>query len=84
MYKKLIDALSKFENGKYASQIKSIKDFDLEEYSSVIKTGVNDSRVTYSYDSRMSWVDELLNETSDEDFYSLVDSMYKDDEEDNK
>ena len=63
MYKKLIDALSKFENGKYASQIKSIKDFDLEEYSSVIKTGVNDSRVTYSYDSRMSWVDELLNET---------------------
>ena len=32
MYKKLIDALSKFENGKDASQIKSLKDFDLEEY----------------------------------------------------
>ena len=63
MYKKLIDALSKFENGKYASQIKSLKDFDLEEYSSVIKTGVSDSKVTYGYDARFGWIDELLNET---------------------
>lgn len=63
MYKKLIDALSKFENGKYASQIKSLKDFDLEEYSSVIKTGVSDSKVTYDYDTRFGWIDELLNET---------------------
>ena len=63
MYKKLIDALSKFENGKYASQIKSLKDFDLEEYSSVIKTGVSDSKVTYDYDARFGWIDELLNET---------------------
>lgn len=63
MYKKLIDALSKFENGKYASQIKSLKDFDLEEYSDVIKTGVGDSRASYSYDSRFTWIDELLNET---------------------
>lgn len=60
--KKLINALSKFENGKYASQIKSLKDFDLEEYSSV-KTGVRDSRVTYDYDARFGWIDELLNET---------------------
>lgn len=63
MYKKLIDALSKFENGKYASQIKSLKDFDLQEYSSVIKTGVSDSKVTYDYDARFGWIDELLNET---------------------
>lgn len=63
MYKKLINALSKFENGKYASQIKSLKDFELEEYSSVIKTGVRDSRVTYDYDARFGWIDELLNET---------------------
>lgn len=63
MYKKLINALSKFENGKYASQIKSLKDFDLEEYSSVIKTGVRDSKVTYDYDARFGWIDELLNET---------------------
>lgn len=63
MYKKLIDALSKFENGKYASQIKSLKDFDLEEYSSVIKTGISDSKVTYGYDARFGWIDELLNET---------------------
>lgn len=63
MYKKLINALSKFENGKYASQIKSLKDFDLEEYSSVIKTGVSDSKVSYDYDARFDWIDELLNET---------------------
>lgn len=63
MYKKLIDALSKFENGKYASQIKSLKDFDLEEYSSVLKTGVRDSEVTYGYDARFGLIDELLNET---------------------
>lgn len=63
MYKKLIDALSKFENGKYASQIKSLKDFDLEAYSDVIKTGVGDSRASYSGDSRFTWIDELLNET---------------------
>lgn len=63
MYKKLIAALSKFENGKYASQIKSLEDFDLEEYSSVIKTGVSDSKVTYDYDARFGWIDELLNET---------------------
>lgn len=63
MYKKLIDALSKFENGKYASQIKSLKDFDLEEYSDVIKTGIGDSRASYSHDSRFTWIDELLNET---------------------
>lgn len=63
MYKKLIEALSKFENGKYASQIKSLKEFDLEEHSSVVKTGVNDSRASYSYDSRFEWIDELLNET---------------------
>lgn len=35
-------------------------------------------------DEKIKSIDELLNETSDEDFYSLVDSMYKDDEEDNK
>ncbi|CCY71387.1 unknown [Clostridium sp. CAG:921] len=63
MYKKLIDALSKFENGKYTSQIKSLKDFDLEEYSDVIKTGVGDSRAYYKYDSRFTLIDELLNET---------------------
>lgn len=63
MYKKLIAALSKFENGKYASQIKSLEDFDLEEYSSVIKTGVSDSKVTYDYDARFGWIDELLNGT---------------------
>ena len=63
MYKKLIDALSKFENGKYASQIKSLKDFDLESYSDVIKTGVGDSKTSYSGDNRFRWIDELLNET---------------------
>ena len=56
IYKKLIDNLAKFENGKYVTQIKSIKDFDLESYSEKIKTGVND----YCYNHE---VDELLNET---------------------
>lgn len=63
MYKKLIVALSKFESGKYASQIKSLKDFDLESDSDVIKTGVGDSRASYSGDSRFTWIDEVLNET---------------------
>ena len=63
MYKKLIDALLKFENGKYKGQIKSLKDFDLEEYSSLLKTGVSDSRANYDYDARFGWIDELLNET---------------------
>ena len=63
MYKKLIDALYKFENGKYAGQIKTLNEFDLESYSDVIKTGVGDSRASYSGDSRFTWIDELLNET---------------------
>jgi len=35
----------------------------LESYSDVIKTGVGDSRTSYSGDSRFTWIDELLNET---------------------
>lgn len=62
-YKKLIKALTKFENGKYANQIKSLKDFALESYSDDIKTGVNDSSVFYSYDNRFVLIDEVLNET---------------------
>lgn len=61
MYKKLIYALSSFKNGKYASQIKNFEEFNREEDSDVIKTGVNDSRVTYH--SSTTFLDEILNET---------------------
>ena len=67
IYKNIIDALSKFENGKYASQIKSLQEFNLQEYSASIKTGVGNSNVAYQYkgipDGRVKWIDELLNET---------------------
>ena len=32
-------------------------------------------------DNKIKSIDQLLKETSDDDFYSLVDSMYKDEEE---
>lgn len=35
-------------------------------------------------DEKIKSIDDLLKDTTDDDFYSLVDSMYKDDEEDNK
>ena len=67
IYKNIIDALSKFENGKYASKIKSLQEFNLQEYSASIKTGVGNSNVAYQYkgipDGRVKWIDELLNET---------------------
>jgi len=34
-------------------------------------------------DEKIKSIDDLLKDTNDDDFYSLVDSMYKDDEEDN-
>lgn len=63
VYKELITNLSKFKNGKYASQIKGIQEFNLDEYSDVIKTGVKDSIEIYQHDYRVKWIDELLNET---------------------
>ena len=62
-YKKIIEVLSKYENGKYAMQIKSLKDFELELDSKEIKTGVGDSKASYGYDYRFTNIDELLNET---------------------
>lgn len=62
VYKALINNLANFENGKYARQIKGIEEFNLEEYSNKIKTGVRDSRKYYSSDDRIKWIDELLNE----------------------
>ena len=61
VYRALITNLANFENGKYARQIKGIEEFNLEEYSNKIKTGVRDSRKYYS-DDRIKWIDELLNE----------------------
>lgn len=63
VYKELIKNLSKFKNGKYANQIKGLQELNLDEYSDVIKTGVNDSKENYQHDYRVKWIDELLNET---------------------
>lgn len=63
IYEKLITNLQSFENGKYAKQIKSVKELPSQGVSERIKTGVHDANVNYGYDSRIEWIDELLNES---------------------
>jgi hypothetical protein len=60
LYKELINNLSKYQNGKYASKIKQIQEFKLNEESKAIKTGVKDSENIYGTD--IDKIDELLNE----------------------
>lgn len=49
-----------------------------EEKTSVVEVTVNEDVTKEELDEKIKSIDELLNDTADEDFYSLVDSMYKD------
>ncbi len=60
IYKNIIEGLSKVKNGKYANQIKTLQEFNLQEESEKEKTGV---RNTDKSDYRYMWLDEMLNET---------------------
>lgn len=52
-----------------------------EEKTSVVEDSVEDN-TTDEVDEKIKSIDELLKDTTDDDFYSLVDSMYKDEEGD--
>lgn len=52
-----------------------------EEKTSVVEDPVEDN-TTDEVDEKIKSIDELLKDTTDDDFYSLVDSMYKDEEGD--
>lgn len=52
-----------------------------EEKTSVVEDPVVDN-TTDEIDEKIKSIDELLKDTTDDDFYSLVDSMYKDEEGD--
>lgn len=62
-YRVLLENLSRYDNGKYANQLKSINEIENDEESKSIKTGLHNSRPSDRYDFRMEFVDELLNET---------------------
>lgn len=62
IYENLINNLTNYKNGKYANQIKTVKELNSNEYSEEIKVGVHDSKANYNHDFRVQWIDEMLNE----------------------
>lgn len=59
------------------------KPLDLfEEKTSVIEVTVKEEVPVNDFDEKIKSIDELLKDTNQDDFYSLVDSMYKDEEGD--
>ena len=59
------------------------KPIDLfEEKTSVVEITVKEQPNDEELDEKIKSIDEMLNDTTDDDFYSLVDSMYKDEEGD--
>lgn len=62
IYEKLINELRTIKDGKYADQIKTIQELN-HGVSSSIKTGVHDAKTNYKNDSRIQYIDELLNES---------------------
>lgn len=63
------------EKNKLEFENESIKLFKEEEPSEELETNVE------KLDDKIKSIDELLKDTTDDDFYSLVDSMYKDEED---
>ena len=64
-------------------KMKEEKPLDLfEEKTTVVEVTVNEEVPLNDFDEKIKSIDELLKDTTDDDFYSLVDSMYKDDEGD--
>ena len=53
-----------------------------EEKTNVVEITVEEKVNNDELDEKIKSIDELLKDTTDEDFYSLVDSMYNDDEGD--
>ena len=60
----------------------NIDDIDNKESSIDSKVPEVEEYSVEEIDEKIKSIDDLLQDTSDEDFYSLVDSMYKDDEGD--
>ena len=59
------------------------KPIDLfEEKTSIVEVTVKDNIPMEELDEKIKSIDDLLKDTTDDDFYSLVDSMYKDEEGD--
>lgn len=57
------------------------KPIDLfEEKTSIVEVTVEENAENDEIDKKIKSIDDLLNDTTDDDFYSLVDSMYKDEE----
>lgn len=53
-----------------------------EEKTSVVEITVNEETSIGDLDDKIKSIDELLKDTADDDFYSLVDNMYKNEEGD--
>ena len=53
-----------------------------EEKTSVVEVTVKEDIPIEELDEKIKSIDELLKDTTEDDFYSLVDSMYKDEEGD--
>ena len=53
-----------------------------EEKTTIVEITTNEEVPTQELDEKIKSIDELLKDTNDDDFYSLVDSMYKDEEGD--
>ena len=82
-----IDYVIKKASGEYTTREEKhieedttpIELFTTNEIEKMEDASVNE---TEEVDEKIKSIDELLKDTNDEDFYSLVDSMYKDDEGD--
>ena len=72
--------VEKFENTNLFDDLKDLEtDISSNEIMSESDILLNDTK-NDEIDEKIKSIDELLKDTTDEDFYSLVDSMYKDEE----
>ena len=74
---------NKVEKSENTNLFDDLKDLETDISSNEIMSGsdilLNDTK-NDEIDEKIKSIDELLKDTTDEDFYSLVDSMYKDEE----
>lgn len=74
-----------YENNEDAKEINEDKkeslDLDLFDNLDTKEESKKDDDLTEAVDKKLKSIDELLENTDEDDFYSLVDSMYKDDNE---
>ena len=62
IYRRLINNLATYKDGKYAAQIKKVSELNFSEKSKKIKTGIKEMAVKKRY-ADTTPIDELLNET---------------------